>query len=107
MSKVQPRRLGRGLSSLMSISDFPIEAEVAPPQDSTKGAETQALVADPPTAPMRETNPTELPVDQISPNPHQPRKQMDDASIAELAASLKSTGMIQPVIVRRATNGYQ
>src|SRR3712207_9278848 len=34
-------------------------------------------------------------------NPHQPRRQFNEASISELAASLKSTGLIQPVIVRQ------
>src|SRR5204862_2530931 len=38
---------------------------------------------------------------------HQPRRQMNESSIAELAASLKSTGLIQPVIVRKVSTGYQ
>jgi ParB family chromosome partitioning protein len=42
----------------------------------------------------------DLPLSLIVPNPHQPRREFNDASLAELAASLKSTGMIQPVIVR-------
>src|SRR5262249_27010271 len=46
--------------------------------------------------------------DQIQPNPHQPRRQFDQAAIAELAASIKSTGLIQPVIVRHMPGGaYQ
>jgi ParB family chromosome partitioning protein len=39
--------------------------------------------------------------DRIHPNPHQPRQSVDEAKVAELAASIKSTGMIQPVIVRK------
>jgi ParB family chromosome partitioning protein len=42
----------------------------------------------------------DIPLESIVPNPHQPRREFNDASLAELAASLKSTGMIQPVIVR-------
>jgi ParB family chromosome partitioning protein len=42
----------------------------------------------------------DIPLASIIPNPHQPRRQFSDASLAELAASLKSTGMIQPIIVR-------
>jgi ParB family chromosome partitioning protein len=42
----------------------------------------------------------DLPLASIVPNPHQPRREFNDASLAELAASLKSTGMIQPIIVR-------
>jgi ParB family chromosome partitioning protein len=49
----------------------------------------------------------ELPIDAISVNPHQPRRQMNETSLAELAASLKSTGLIQPIVVRRADDGYQ
>lgn len=49
----------------------------------------------------------EIPLDRIVPNPHQPRKEMSDASLAELAASLKSTGLIQPIVVRQVGPGYQ
>ena len=44
-----------------------------------------------------------IPVDAIRPNPHQPRKTFNDASIAELAASIKSSGIIQPLVVRKTT----
>jgi len=47
----------------------------------------------------------ELPLASITANPHQPRRQFDETSLAELASSLKSTGMIQPVIVRPNGNG--
>jgi ParB family chromosome partitioning protein len=47
-------------------------------------------------------------IEEIGPNPFQPRARFDDDAIRELAASLKSTGMLQPVVVRRAPgNGYQ
>ncbi|HET6251600.1 MAG TPA: ParB/RepB/Spo0J family partition protein [Tepidisphaeraceae bacterium] len=49
----------------------------------------------------------EIPLDRIVPNPHQPRRQMNEASIAELAASLKSTGLIQPIVVRKVGDEYQ
>jgi ParB family chromosome partitioning protein len=49
----------------------------------------------------------EIPVEHIEPNPRQPRKAFDQASIDELAASLKASGMIQPVVVRRNGPGYQ
>ncbi len=51
--------------------------------------------------------PTELPVDQIVPNPFQPRRQFDSAALSELADSIKSNGIIQPVVVRKATNHYE
>ncbi len=49
----------------------------------------------------------EIAVDEIVPNAHQPRKSFDPAALDELANSLKSAGMIQPVVVRRTGAGYQ
>ena len=49
----------------------------------------------------------ELDVDRLSPNDHQPRLQMDDAKLDELAASIKANGIIQPILVRRAGDRYQ
>jgi len=50
---------------------------------------------------------TELPVDSIAPNPQQPRKDFEDSALTDLAASLRDTGMLQPVVVRRLGQGYQ
>jgi len=41
-----------------------------------------------------------LPLDQIRPNPSQPRKQFDDAALAGLADSIRERGVVQPIIVR-------
>jgi ParB family chromosome partitioning protein len=71
------RGLGRGLDALLG----PVHASV--PSES----------------------PTEISVDQIDVNPRQPRKAFDPVALDELARSLKSSGMIQPVVVRRAANG--
>lgn len=49
----------------------------------------------------------DVPVDQIDVNPNQPRKDFDFKSLGELAASIKASGVIQPVIVRRQAGGYQ
>jgi len=43
----------------------------------------------------------EIPVEQIVPNPFQPRLCFDEESIAELAASIAQLGLLQPLIVRR------
>jgi len=48
----------------------------------------------------------ELDVDRLSPNAHQPRLQMDDAKLEELAASIKANGVIQPILVRRVGERY-
>ncbi len=47
----------------------------------------------------------ELPVDDISANPYQPRTRFDEQAIQELAASIKATGVLQPVLVRRTPQG--
>lgn len=91
-TKEQPRRLGRGLSSLIST-------DIQPPQEQSGLRLTQ----DPETGPRL----TELPLDQIAPNPLQPRKLFDDRSISQLAASIKERGTLQPVIVRPASSGFQ
>ena len=51
--------------------------------------------------------PRQLPVEDIGPNPFQPRTRFDDAALQELAASIKTSGVLQPVLVRRHADGYQ
>ena len=75
--KPERRGLGRGLSALM--------AEVATAQSDT--SETRA-------------RDQRLPVEKLVPNPDQPRRHFDDTALAELAASIKEKGVIQPLIVR-------
>jgi len=93
----QPKRgLGRGLGAL--IPTAPAEAPVAP--------------ADSPPAPGGRAEPRpaavagayfdELPLASVSPNPRQPRQIFDEDALAELAASIREVGLLQPVVVRRA-----
>jgi len=51
--------------------------------------------------------PTELPIDFISPNPNQPRTAMDEDGIEELSDSIGKVGVLQPIIVRPHAEGYQ
>lgn len=83
-------RLGRGLNSLMSSTTAAVPATSQPPSPATA-----------PAAPV------ELPVDQIRPNPHQPRRQFNEESLAALANSMKAAGVIQPVVVRQVGNSYE
>ncbi|MCI1986993.1 MAG: ParB/RepB/Spo0J family partition protein [Lactobacillus sp.] len=53
------------------------------------------------------SNVEELPLAEIRPNPYQPRKRFDEAGLAELAASIRQTGVFQPIIVRKSVNGYE
>lgn len=76
--KTQQRGLGRGLSALMSDVNAPID-----------------------TKPAQNTGERTLPVDQIYPNPDQPRRTFDDQAMDDLTASIAEKGVIQPLIVRK------
>lgn len=52
-----------------------------------------------------DASPTEAPISAVRPNSRQPRLHFDDSSIAELAASIKRHGVIQPLIVRMDDEG--
>jgi ParB family chromosome partitioning protein len=73
------RGLGRGLSSLI------------PPGESKEEGEGGLLMVE---------------VSNISPNPLQPRAEIDEDSVAELADSIREHGLIQPLIVREDNGGY-
>jgi ParB family chromosome partitioning protein len=102
VQKSKPR-LGRGLSSLISVSDLPVEAEA--PQPSMVGV--QEPISTGHKTPLPNGQPLLVAIDSIRPNPHQPRKTIGETSIAELAASIKSSGIIQPIVLRRAEGGYE
>lgn len=51
--------------------------------------------------------PFEIEIDRLSPNRFQPRSRVEDARIDELARSIRANGVIQPILVRQAPNGYQ
>lgn len=48
-----------------------------------------------------------IPLGRIRPNPQQPRRSFDEEGLAELAASIRSCGILQPLTVRRAGDGYE
>jgi ParB family chromosome partitioning protein len=103
MTKSKPR-LGRGLSSLISVSNLPVEAEIR--SDSTSGSvpsPSGISTASPPA----NGEPLSVSVDLIRPNPHQPRKTINQEAIAELAASMKSSGIIQPLVARRIGGDFE
>ena len=89
MERKPTRGLGRGLSALMA------DINIAPGQVEANG---------PPT---RRTD--MLPVDQIRPNPDQPRRNFVEEDLADLAESIKAKGILQPLIVRpsQGQSGYE
>jgi len=66
-----------------------------------------ALLSSTPTESEGEESLIEVPIDQIEVNPNQPRKIFDFTALDELAASIRASGVIQPIIVRRFGVGYQ
>lgn len=49
----------------------------------------------------------EIPLTEIRPSPYQPRKRFDDKRLEELTASIRAQGVLSPVIVRQAPDGYE
>jgi ParB family chromosome partitioning protein len=64
------------------------------------GKGLSALIPDVPP-PSAARTPVELDVDRLEPSEFQPRQQMDDAALDDLARSIAASGIIQPVVVRR------
>ena len=75
------RRLGRGLEALLG----PISREAA----------------------ERSGDLVELAVNAIRPNPYQPRYEIDEPALDELAASIQASGLLQPIVVRANNGSYQ
>jgi ParB family chromosome partitioning protein len=68
------------------------------------GRGLSALIPDAPAAPERTF---EVDIDLIRPNRFQPRTTMDDDRLEDLARSIRANGVIQPIVVRRADDGYE
>ena len=71
------------------------------------GRGLSALIPGAPEAGETSTGLLEVPTHSISPNPKQPRSHFDDESLAELAASIREVGILQPLVVRRSGSGYE
>jgi len=72
------RKLGRGLDSLLG---------------DAKAVEGEEVVG--------------VPLEQVASGSHQPRTRFDESRLTELAASIRESGVLQPIIVRPAGNGYE
>ena len=72
------------------------------PRKPALGRGLKALM---PETPRPRSGLTELGVDQIRPNPHQPRARFDSAALEELAASIRTYGVLQPLLVTEAGDG--
>jgi len=64
----------------------------------------------PPPAPVASGDPHrahELDIDLLTPNPHQPRTEIHEPALEELAQSIRANGVIQPILVRPAGDRYE
>jgi ParB family chromosome partitioning protein len=72
------------------------------------GRGLSALIPEAPVAPASSERGLDVDTDLLHPNPFQPRVHLDDAKIDELARSIRTHGIIQPIVVRRAAGeGYE
>ena len=71
------------------------------------GKGLSALLPDPDGSPGPGDTAAEVPADRLDPNPLQPRTVIDPVRLGELAASIQESGMVQPILVRRAGGRYQ
>lgn len=85
--KHERRGLGRGLSALMSD----VAADTAPASKDGPAVQAEQII----------------PIEKIFPNPDQPRRDFPMQDMNDLAASVKEKGVIQPLIVREKSNGYE
>jgi ParB family chromosome partitioning protein len=86
MPSETPRRLGRGLGALLAPPG------TAEPRGGGGGPVAEGVVQ-------------RIPLGQIRPNPFQPRKEFAPEELAELASSLKASGLLQPITVRPIRDG--
>ena len=70
------------------------------------GKGLDALMGDSATMQNQEAGSVTLPISQVEPGLNQPRKWFDEDALADLAASIREHGIIQPLTVRRLSTGY-
>ncbi|MBR1501368.1 MAG: ParB/RepB/Spo0J family partition protein [Bacteroidales bacterium] len=98
----QPKRgPGRGLSAILGESNIDVRDLRKP-----VGYINKSIVDE--KAPQDTSDILRIPIDRIEPNPFQPRMSFDQEALEELAESIRTFGLIQPVTVRRKADGkYQ
>ena len=86
--------LGKGLEALFSVYDEENEKE-----ENINNVTSNNVKRD-------NDGVLEIPIDEVHPNPNQPRKNFDQTALEELAQSIKNHGVIQPLVVNKEDNGY-
>jgi ParB family chromosome partitioning protein len=103
--------LGRGLGALIREPEPQIPQPQAPVQPvGVTPVASSSTGASAGVAPARETaaaGPQQLDIDLIEPSPYQPRTRFREEALDELARSIQSSGIIQPLVVRPVGNRFQ
>ena len=100
MSK-QQRGLGKGLSALLGA-----DADISSIRKPVDYVNKEVVSHDKPKTPSADI--LRIPVDLIEPNPYQPRMNFNQEALDELADSIRTLGLIQPITVRKIASGrYQ
>jgi ParB family transcriptional regulator, chromosome partitioning protein len=89
--------LGRGLGALIRDTE-----SAAPPTPSVVASTTATAVA-----PAMSAGPLQVDIDLIDPSPYQPRTRFVESALEELAQSIRSSGIIQPLVARKIGARYQ
>ncbi len=98
--KEKPKHLGRGLASLLG----PIISE---PAETNQLLPNTATIANFPPDKELHDSLQQIALDDISPNPYQPRTVWNQQDLEDLAESIKANGVIQPILVRPAKAGFE
>ena len=84
--------LGRGLSSFLDVDSFDDIVEISNAEDGVSKASNSSNF---------------LPIEQLVPNQNQPRKDFSEDELKSLASSIRETGIIQPILVRKNNSFYE
>ena len=84
--------LGRGLSSFLDVDSFDEIVEISNPEKEVSKASNSSNF---------------LPIEHLVPNQNQPRKDFSEDELKSLASSIRETGIIQPILVRKNNSFYE
>jgi len=107
MSAAPKSRLGRGLGGLIAAAKPPATAPAASSSDRPAAHGTQTSTAPTPSAPTGAPGYQEILVHLVEPSPYQARREIPSDQLNELADSIRSEGLLQPIVVRKAGERFQ
>ncbi len=103
MSAAPKSRLGRGLGSLIAKASPPASEDTKKSPSSSPKKAASKETASPSGAPGY----AEIAVASIEPSPYQARREFTEQQLSELAESIRSEGLLQPIVVRKTGSTYQ